>query len=316
LATYIIVINLLQVSFMIKKLLLKKNIEFMAKTKLMIIISAILIFLSILSFIVKGIPLGVDFSGGTVIEIKHKENIDVAKLRAILNENINSHISIQDLGDHSNLIIRISLQKGEDNNNNINNVAKKIIIENIGNDVEFRKIESFGGNISTEMMTSGIFALILAFVFILIYIWLRFSIHFSLGAIFALLHDIIITFGFMILMDIKLDFSTIAAILTIVGYSINDTVVIFDRIRVNLIRYNKLAVEKVLNISLNETLSRTILTAITTIVALLCLVLFGGDVIYNFSLVILFGVIIGTYSSIYIASPSIYNISEETKNNI
>ena len=279
---------------MIQKLLCDKKIDFMQKKKIAILISFLFCILTVIAFITKGVTLGIDFAGGTVIEIRSKNNIDIANLRNELNNNFTNSFSLQYLEDNKNMVVKTDIK---DDNSKLVQV-KSLIKQNI-TDVEYRRIDSVGSNISSEMLEYGILALLLSFILISLYIWLRFTINFSIGAVLALLHDILLTMGFIIVCGIELNLPVIAGILTIIGYSINDSVVIFDRIRSNMVKYSNRNILDIVNMSINQTLSRTILTAVTTIISIIALISIGGETMTNFGLVILFGIIIGTYSSIF-----------------
>ena len=285
--------------FNLNRLLNFNNINFLKLKKFMTFVSLFFVSFSILFLIIVGLNLGIDFKGGVLIEAETK-NLDISDLRKKLNNKFDD-VTIQEFGTSDNIIIRLQ------NKENINNV---VLIENIktlmGDKViEFRRSEFVGPTISNELFYNGLKAIFLAITAILIYIWFRFEWQFGFGAIIALIHDVLITLGILSLLKIDFNLSTIAAILTIAGYSINDTVVIYDRIRENLRKYKKMEILDLFNLSLNDTLSRTIITSLTTLVALLSLFFLGGEVIKLFSLTMIIGVLIGTYSSIYVAVPTL-----------
>ena len=276
------------------------SISFMDYRNIFIIISLCLMIVSSLFLTFKGLNLGIDFKGGTLIEVSTKNNTSIKELRSILNSKFND-VSLQEFGNKKTIIIRLQNDSNTDSIITINKV-KELISDNVG---EFRRSEFVGPTISSELLWKGLQAIIFALVSILIYIWLRFEWQFGFGAVVALAHDVFFTLGVLSLLNIDFSLSSIAAILTIAGYSINDSVVIFDRIRENLRKYKKLDLPDLFNLSINNTLSRTIMTSLTTLIALTCLYLFGGQVIKPFAFAMIVGVIIGTYSSIFIAVPTL-----------
>lgn len=297
----------------------KYSIDFLKHTKLFLFLSVFLIFISITFLIITGLNKGIDFAGGILIEARFEESPSLKNLRNNLQDLELGDVSLQDLGNPKDIMLRIGLdQRSEKEQLDKISVIKSFLNKNYDN-IDFRRTDFVGPTIGKELIKSGIIALIYAFVIILIYIWIRFNYRFGIGALLALIHDVILTLGFFTIFQLEFNLTSIAAILTIIGYSINDSVVIYDRIRENLRKYRSKKVSEVINKSLNETLNRTILTAATTIVALLALVLLGGDVLKSFSLGVLFGVIVGTYSSIFIAAPVINNnkirmVSSKTTN--
>ena len=275
------------------------NYPFMDYRKIFIISSLILILSSVLLLSFKGLNLGIDFKGGTLIEISTK-NSDIAELRRILSPNFND-VSLQEFGNSETIIIRLQ------NETNVESIETVNQVKNLINDKvsEFRRSEFVGPTISSELLWKGLQAISFALLAILTYIWLRFDWQFGFGAVVALSHDVLFTLGVLSLFNIDFSLSSIAAILTICGYSLNDSVVIYDRIRENLRKYKKLELSELFNVSINNTLSRTIMTSLTTLIALFSLYIFGGDVIKPFAFAMIIGVIIGTYSSIYIAVPTL-----------
>ena len=286
--------------FNIEKIIPKDSkINFLRIKKNMILISAFSILVTIILLFFNGLNLGIDFKGGVLIEAQTK-NIEMSELRNSLTSKFDD-VTIQEFGSPNNVIIRLQ------NKNNIDNISLINDIKNlIGSNIEeFRRSEFVGPTISNELFINGLKAISFAMLSILIYIWFRFEWQFGFGAVVALIHDVLITLGILSIFKIDFNLSTIAAILTIAGYSINDTVVIFDRIRENLRKYKKTELIDVFNLSLNNTLSRTVMTSITTLIALFCLYFLGGEVIRSFSFTMIIGVLIGTYSSIYIAVPTL-----------
>ncbi len=286
--------------FGLQKILpVETNYNFLGLRKNFLIFSLIFISISIFLLFYKGLNLGIDFKGGTLIEITTK-NSDIAQLRSILSPNFND-VSLQEFGDENTIIIKL---QNIDNQKSIETINK--VKDLIGNEVsEFRRAEFVGPTISSELLWKGFQAISFALLAILIYIWLRFEWQFGFGAVVALTHDVIFTLGILSIFNIEFSLSTIAAILTIAGYSINDTVVIFDRVRENLRKYKKLELLDLFNLSINNTLSRTIMTSLTTLLALFSLYIFGGEVIKPFAFTMIIGVIIGTYSSMFIAVPTL-----------
>ena len=275
------------------------NFEFMKYRKIMMYLSIILIFFSIILLFFRGLNLGIDFKGGTLIEINTSKS-NISELRSILNKEFND-VSLQEFGDSNTIIIRLQNENNTDSVTTINKV-KNLINDKVN---EFRRSEFVGPTISSELLFRGLQAVSFALGAILIYIWIRFEWQFGFGAIVALTHDVLFTLGVLSLLGIEFSLSSIAAILTIAGYSINDTVVIFDRVRENLRKYKKLELIDLFDLSINNTLSRTVMTSLTTLIALFSLFIFGGEVIKPFAFAMIIGVLIGTYSSIFIAVPTL-----------
>ena len=275
------------------------NYPFMDYRKKFIIVSLILILSSVLLLTFKGLNLGIDFKGGTLIEISTKKS-DIAELRRILSPKFND-VSLQEFGNSETIIIRLQ------NETNTESIETVNLVKNLINDKvsEFRRSEFVGPTISSELLWRGLQAISFALLAILIYIWLRFDWLFGFGAVVALTDYVIFTLGILSFLNVDFNLSNIAAILTIAGFSLNDSVVIYDRIRENLRKYKKLELSELFNVSLNNTLSRTIMTSLTTLIALISLYVFGGEVIKPFAFAMIIGVIVGTYSSIYIAVPTL-----------
>ncbi len=280
----------------------RKLINFTGVRKPAMILSAFLIIASITALVLKGLNLGVDFTGGTVIEIGYPESADVKEIRNILKD-AKYDASVQHFGTAKDVLIRIAPQDGVDKAKVGDNVLAILKAENA--DIQMRRVEFVGPQIGDELRDDGGTAMLLALAGILIYVTLRFEFRFSVGAIIALVHDVIITVGFFAITQLEFDLTILAAILAIIGYSLNDTIVVFDRVRENYLKLRKASSEDSVNISINQTLSRTIVTSLTTLLVLFALYLFGGKVIHGFSLAMIVGVIIGTYSSIYVASSSL-----------
>ena len=293
--------------------MIKKIIPFNNLYKTCNLASIILIIISLLLLLIKGLNYGVDFKGGTLIEIRtNDKNISISDLRRSFNKMNLGDVTIKQFGSENDFIVKF--EKRNSNKSNFIEEIKNELTNFIGNNYDFRRVENVGPKVSSELLKSGIIAIGLSLAAMLIYIWIRFEWQFSLGAIIAIFHDVIITLGIFSLFGFEINLSIVAAVLTIVGYSMNDTVVIFDRVRENLKKYSDIKIFELTNISINETLSRTIITSITTLIALLSIYFFGGEILKGFSLAMILGVIFGTYSSIYIANPILVllNVSQKT----
>ena len=276
------------------------------------ILSLILIIISLSLLIFKGLNFGIDFKGGTLIELRsNTSKIDISSLRDNLSQMNLGDISVKKFGNEKDYLVKF---ENKDNKKNIIEEIKLNLDKSFGNNFDFRRVENVGPKVSSELLKSGIVAISISLAVMLIYIWIRFEWQFSLGAIIALFHDIIVTLGLFSLLSLEINLSIIAAVLTIVGYSMNDTVVIFDRVRENLRKYSDIKIFELTNISINETLSRTLITSITTLLALLSIFFFGGEILKGFSLAMIFGVVFGTYSSIYIANTVLVrlNVTQKT----
>ena len=303
------------------------KIKFLSLRKPAFILSLTLIIFSVLIYSFKGLNFGIDFRGGTLIEVETSESENLSNLRSILNNLELGDIQVQEFGSAKNILIRVEQQAGGDQiQQNVVNIVKTALNTSLSSDVNFRRTEVVGPKVSSELIKAGIIAIVVAVFAMLVYIWFRFEWQFSLGAVIALIHDVLLTLGIFSLLQLEFNLSIIAAILTIVGYSMNDTVVVYDRVRENLRKYRKKEIIDLLNISINETLSRTIMTSVTTLLALLSLYIFGGSVIKGFTFAMIWGVLVGTYSSIFIAAPllnylkvkrdwSVSSAVESTKNN-
>ena len=278
-----------------------KNINFTSKFKLGNYFSLFLFLTSVLFIIFKGLNYGIDFKGGTLIELKTDESIKIKEIRSTLRSLNLGDVNVKEFGKKGDYLIKIE-QKTENNNKLIPTIKKKLV-EKLNADVNFRRVENVGPKVSAELLQSGIIAISLSLAAMLFYIWVRFEWQFSIGSIIALFHDVIITLGIFSILSLEINLSIIAAVLTIVGYSMNDTVVIYDRIRENLGKYHKLNISEIANLSINETLARTIITSVTTLLALVSIFILGGEILRGFSFAMILGVLIGTYSSIFVASP-------------
>ena len=275
------------------------NINFSAKFRYANILSLILFSLSIIFIIFKGLNYGIDFKGGTLIELR-SNNIEASSIRDVLKNMNLGDINVKKFGQEGDYLIKVE-QMGD--NNRLIPAIKKSLSDNLNSEVNFRRVENVGPKVSAELLQSGIIAISLSLTAMLFYIWVRFEWQFSIGSIIALFHDIIITLGIFSILSLEINLSIIAAVLTIVGYSMNDTVVIYDRIRENLGKYHRLNISDIANLSINETLTRTIITSLTTLLALFSIFILGGEILRGFSFAMILGVLIGTYSSIFVASP-------------
>ncbi len=275
------------------------NYNFSSKFKSANILSIILFILSIIFITIKGLNYGIDFKGGTLIELRSL-NADVSSIRDSLNNMNLGDVNVKKFGKEGDFLIKVE-QQG--NNNKLIPKIKQKLSDTLNAEINFRRVENVGPKVSAELLQSGIIAISLSLAAMLFYIWIRFEWQFSIGAIVALFHDVIITLGIFSLLSLEINLSIIAAVLTIVGYSMNDTVVIYDRVRENLGKYHKLEISNIANLSINETLARTIITSVTTLLALFSIFILGGEILRGFSFAMILGVFIGTYSSIFVASP-------------
>ena len=278
-----------------------KNINFVSKFRRANLASVVIFILSIFFISFKGLNYGIDFKGGTLIELRVENNIDASSIRESLNSMDLGDINVKKFGKEGDYLIKV--EQKEKNNSNLIPEIKSKLTDYLNTDVDFRRVENVGPKVSSELLESSIIAVSLALTAMLFYIWVRFEWQFSLGSIIALLHDVIITLGIFSVLSLEINLSIIAAVLTIVGYSMNDTVVIYDRIRENLLKYTKISIGDISNLSINETLARTIITSVTTLLALISIYILGGEILRGFSFAMILGVIIGTYSSIFVAAP-------------
>ncbi len=282
------------------------NIDFMGLHKLGFVLSLVLTVASIALFLTKGLNYGIDFSGGTLIEVRSTDGpADLAAMRAKLNGIGLGEVSLQGFGSPNDVLIRLPRQPGDDK---AQMLGVNKVKETLGQAVDYRRTEVVGPKVGSELIQAGVIATVLALLAIAAYVWFRFEWQFGVGAMLSTLHDTVTTIGLFSLLQIEFNLTTLAAILTIAGYSVNDTVVIYDRVRETMRKYKTMDFRTLINKSLNETLSRTILTVSTTALAVLSLFLFGGEVLRGFSIAMLWGIVIGTYSSLFIAAPLLYYI--------
>jgi len=266
------------------------------------ILSLIFIIFSILVLLFKGLNLGVDFKGGTLIELRTENSMtNIAEIRqSFLKMNLGD-VTVKKFGKENDYLAKIEITKSDDENF-IKSINDKLSAD-LGSQINFRRVENVGPKVSKELLRAGLLAISLSLAAMLFYIWIRFEWQFSLGAIIALIHDVIITVGIFSFLSYEVNLSIVAAVLTIVGYSMNDTVVIFDRVRENLKKYSKISISEISDLSTNQTLSRTLITSVTTLLALISIYIFGGAILKGFSFAMIIGVIVGTYSSIFVATP-------------
>ena len=290
--------------FPLKLIPTNTNFDFMRIKNINYGISLLLFVISIVWISVYKFNFGIDFIGGISIEVRVDQTPDLAKMREVLGDLDIGEIVLQNFGSDKDISIRAGISSEENLMHNIE-LIKGALKKNFPYEFEYRKVDFVGPQVGNQMISAGIMAMVLAFLAIMIYIWIRFEWQFALGVLAALVHDTVLALGFMSARGLALNLGTIAAIVTIIGYSVNDTVVIYDRIRENLRKYSKKNVSSLINISINETLSRTTITVFTTLLANLALILYGGEAIRSFSLVVFFGILIGTYSSIFISAPII-----------
>ena len=274
--------------------------NFSSKFRVANIFSLILLVTSVLFIFFKGLNYGIDFKGGTLIELR-ASSTGASEIRTALNKMDLGDVNVKNFGQEGDYLIKVE-QKENDGNKIIPQI-KENLSENLKTEINFRRVENVGPKVSSELLQSGIIAISLSLAAMLFYIWIRFEWQFSIGSIIALFHDVVITLGIFSVLSLEINLSIIAAVLTIVGYSMNDTVVIYDRIRENLNKFNRLNIKEIADLSINDTLARTIITSVTTLLALLSIFILGGEILKGFSFAMILGVVIGTYSSIFVASP-------------
>ena len=292
---------------------MNNKINFSQFFKVANIFSLLAVLACILFLFFKGLNYGVDFKGGTLLEIRiENKNIQIQDIRSSLNMPELGDVNVKQFGKEGDFLIKF--EKNANENEKFTTDLKNIISKKIGSAVNFRRVESVGPKVSSELLKQGLTAIVLSLAAMLFYIWIRFEWQFSLGAIIALIHDVIITLGIFSILSFEVNLSIVAAVLTIVGYSMNDTVVIFDRIRENLLKYSKISTNEISDISINETLSRTVITSLTTLFALVSIFILGGEILRGFSFAMILGVLIGTYSSIFVASPVLnyFKVTQKT----
>jgi len=278
------------------------HIDFMGKRRLVAIVLAALIAISLGAIFIRGLVLGLDFTGGTLIEVSYAKPVELAEIREALSQGGFSDALVQHFGSPRDVMVRLSPQGGE-NNANLSNRVLDMLQQSSSDKVDMRRVEHVGAQVGEELTEQGGLAMLFALIGILIYVALRFEWRFALGAVLATVHDTVFTLGVFALFGIEFDLTVLAALLAVIGYSLNDTIVVFDRIRENFRRIRTGSVADVMNVSINQTLSRTIMTSGTTMLVVVALFVFGGQVIHGFALALIIGILIGTVSSIYVASP-------------
>ncbi len=279
------------------------NIDFMGNRKIALIFSGILTVISIASLSVRGLQMGIDFTGGTLIEVGYQQTADLTVLRNTLDAAGFNDATVQNFGTARDVLIRLKPHEGV-SSKDLSDKVLEVINKNTAEPASLRRVEFVGPQVGDDLAEDGFLALLYSTIGILIYVAWRFEWKFSVGSVIATFHDVIVTMGFFSLLGLEFDLTVLAAILALIGYSLNDTIVVYDRIRENFRLLRNQSTEKIMNLSINETLSRTIMTSVTVMLVLVSLFFLGGEVIHNFSIVLLFGVIFGTYSSIFIASPA------------
>jgi len=282
----------------------KTTIDFMSRRNIALVFSTVLIVISILSLSVRGLNFGLDFTGGTLIEVGYPSAPDTSEVRANLAA-AGFESLVQTFGAATDIVVRIPPGDIEESSAELSTRVLAALSEGVEGEIEMRRVEFVGPQVGDELAEQGILAVIYAMVGVFLYVMFRFQWRFSVGAVAALLHDVIITMGIISLVHIEFDLTVVAAILAVVGYSLNDTIVVFDRIRENFPRYRKRQPVEVVNTSINETLSRTLMTSGTTLLVLLALFYFGGEIIHGFAFALIVGIVVGTYSSIYVASTAL-----------
>ena len=278
------------------------NFNFMAQRKLAVIFSAMLLLVAIGAIIARGFNFGIDFTGGTLVEVGYPQGVELSGIRGALEQDGYGDAVVQHFGKASDVLIRIAPKEGLSSAELSDNVLNTLKIQN--SEVELRRVEFVGPQVGDELTNDGGKAMIYALIGILIYVAMRFEYRFAVGSVAALVHDVIVTLGVFAVLQLDFDLTVLAAILAVIGYSLNDTIVVFDRIRENFIKLRKGTPVEVVNTSLNQTLARTLMTSVTTLLVLLALFVFGGELIHGFATALIVGVLIGTYSSIYVASAS------------
>ena len=276
------------------------NVPFLKFRKIFYIVSLVMVLASVGMFFTKGLNFGIDFRGGILVEIKTDGPADINALRDNLGSLGLGDVSIQEFGEPDDVLIQLQRQDGEEE---AQMAALAAVTEALGDDVTIRRSELVGPKVGGELKEAGFYSVVISLFLIMVYIWVRFEWQFAIASVAALLHDVLITVGFFVITGIQFDLATLAAVLTVAGYSINDTVVVFDRIREYLRKFRKMEIPDLLDLSINSTLARTTMTSLTTLLALIALFVFGGEAIRGFTMALIFGIVIGTYSSICVTSP-------------
>jgi len=284
----------------------KLNIDFMGKRKWALVFSTVIILVSIFSVITRGMNLGIDFTGGTLVEVGYQQAAELKQVRQALTQSGFSEATVQHFGSSRDVLVRLAPK--EDVSSADLSSRAFVVIKDLAGGADLRRVEFVGPQVGDELTEDGGLAMLYALICILIYVAIRFEYRFAVGSVIALVHDVLVTIGVFSVFQIEFDLPVLAAILAVIGYSLNDTIVVYDRIRENFRRMRKGTPEQIINASLNQTLSRTLVTSITTLVVLIALFLFGGEIIHGFALALIVGVVIGTYSSIYVASSAVLSL--------
>jgi len=280
------------------------NIDFMSKRKLAMMLSIAFVVISLISVLFRGLNLGIDFTGGTLVEVGYSQAVELSKVRSVLADAGFSDATVQHFGTPKDVLVRLASSEDADNAA-LSNKAFAELSRAAAGEAELRRVEFVGPQVGDELTEDGGLAMLYALIGILIYVALRFEYRFALGSIIALIHDVLITIGLFSLFQIEFDLPVMAAVLAVIGYSLNDTIVVYDRIRENFRKIRKGSAEQVVNASLNQTLARTLVTSLTTLLVLISLFVFGGEIMHGFALALIIGVVVGTYSSIYVASTAV-----------
>jgi len=290
----------------------KTNFNFMAKRKIAALFSVLLIIASVSSLIGQGLNFGIDFTGGTMIEVAYQEEANLDNIREVLANDGFNDVLVQNFGSIHEVLIRLPIIESQ-NMAELSNLVVASLQANNETEIDVRRVEFVGPQVGEELTEQGGLAMLYALIGILIYVSFRFEYRFAIGSVMALVHDVLITLGFFSIFQLQFDLTVLAAILAVIGYSLNDTIVVFDRIRETFLRMRKGSSEEIVNLALNDTLSRTLMTSVTTMLVVLSLFLFGGEVIHAFAIALMLGIIVGTYSSIYVAANILLmmNISRE-----
>ncbi len=286
----------------------KTHIDFMGKRKIAFVVSAVLMVLSISVLVMKGLNFGLDFTGGTLIEVSYPSAVKISDVKANLKSADVSDAVVQQFGTASDIVVRIPPRSEEESSAELSTVVLGALQQGVEGEVLMRRVEFVGPQVGDELTEQGILAVVYALIGIFLYVMFRFQWRFSVGAVVALVHDIVISMGILSLLQIEFDLTVVAALLAVIGYSLNDTIVLFDRIRENFPRLRKGSPIEVVNTSVNETLSRTLMTSLTTLLVLTALFIFGGEIIHAFAFTLIVGVLVGTYSSIYVASSTLLRL--------
>lgn len=287
----------------------KTAIDFLSKRKFCAILSALFLLGTVGLLVMKGLNWGIDFSGGTLVQIKTEKTVDISEMRSAISNAGIAGASLQEFqGSKGELLVRVPEKDSENANATVTAQKVSDALTPLAGKVDVRRVEFVGPQIGEELRTTGLLAILLSMAAILVYVSIRFEMRYAVGALAALVHDIILTIGVFSLLQKEVTMTVLAALLTIVGYSLNDTIVVFDRVRENIAKQGKLSLKEILNLSVNEMLNRTLMTSVTTLAVLLALFFFGGGVIHDFAFTLMFGVIVGTYSSVFVAAPVVLSM--------